>query len=595
MIKSKRSKISNRIELDKVVDNNLIKNKPAILRKQELVIPVILLGLFVLILSLSSVSAAFTDASCTTGDLQTTCNLNAGYTFSNGELINGTGNLIINSSGYITNTNNQTSVIINFSTITILSGGYIKGGNITIYTNNLTINSGGKIDVSGLGFQGGPSALSICKGYGPGAEAAGSQSGSAGYGGLGGVGFSGGFGLPYGSFLNPNDYGSGGNCGWTTQGGNGGGLIRIFATDTLTMNGNMNVSGTDGAPNDPNAQASGGGSGGSIYINTSSLIGNGSILAKGGAGGSGIYKGGGGAGGRVAISYLTSTFNPSPSNVQGGTGVSPAASGEAGTFILYNNTEAYIAGGWQTKIDDVNTTFHTTGGNTFIWNFMNVNITFNNVNQSLRNKTDLIFGNNVNINNMNLKCYGGNVTLNISAINLVIPSTAKIDLTGCGYEGPASVSFGTATNGLQHGSDGYGGPGKGALTGGAGGGGYGGAGGAGNTAAGGSVYGTAAGPLDWGSTGGYGYLIASDPPAIGGGLIKIITSGTLTLNGTLQSGGTNGFTSCGNAAASGGGSGGGIFINASILAGNVTLINASGGRGGRQPPPSVQRRSSRSS
>ena len=105
----------------------------------------------------------------------------------------------------MSNTNNQTSVVLNFSTITILSGGYIKGGNITIYTNNLTVNSGGKIDVSGLGYQGGVSALSVCKGIGPGAEAAGSQSGSAGYGGLGGVGFNGGFGLPYGSFLNPNE------------------------------------------------------------------------------------------------------------------------------------------------------------------------------------------------------------------------------------------------------------------------------------------------------------------------------------------------------------------------------------------------------
>ncbi len=78
-----------------------------------------------------------------------------------------------------------------------------------------------------------------------------------------------------------------------------GGAIRLAINGTLTVGGSLTANGNDGQSG-PCGEASGGGSGGSIYVTTGTLTGSGVVSANGGDGGSG--------GGRIAVSYGTSTF-----------------------------------------------------------------------------------------------------------------------------------------------------------------------------------------------------------------------------------------------------------------------------------------------
>ncbi len=142
------------------------------------------------------------------------------------------------------------------------------------------------------------------------------------------------------------------------------------------------------------------------------------------------------------------------------------------------------------------------------------------------------------------------------------------------------------------------GPGKGYLSvngdsyGYSGGGGYGGNGG--NSAwgeysyqpgVGGSPYGSITEPTDPGSGGGSGRFGAAG--GVGGGAVKIVTAGTLTVNGAVSAVGGGG----GGNGASGSGSGGAIWIVAGVLAGSGTVTvnggsvawsySGGGGGGGR--------------
>ena len=70
---------------------------------------------------------------------------------------------------------------------------------------------------------------------------------------------------------------------------------------------------------------SGGGAGGSIYIDTDNFTGTGSLTADGGVGGSDGNDGGGGAGGRIAVYYNDIEFiDITSSSVTGGSATAPA-------------------------------------------------------------------------------------------------------------------------------------------------------------------------------------------------------------------------------------------------------------------------------
>lgn len=117
-----------------------------------------------------------------------------------------------------------------------------------------------------------------------------------------------------GNAFYPIEFGTGGGSTFQASGGAGGGAIHIVAKQNLILNGIISANGESCTTLKVNAasnRASGGGAGGSIWIEIPQgyLTGNGKIATDGGSGC--ISGGGGGSGGRVAIYTLeanTSNF-----------------------------------------------------------------------------------------------------------------------------------------------------------------------------------------------------------------------------------------------------------------------------------------------
>ena len=197
----------------------------------------------------------------------------------------------------------------------------IKGG-LNITTSTMVITRSGRIDGEGTGFDEneGPGSFSGQWGFYPGGS----------HGGRGGKQLNLKFGTqgqPYGSYKYPLGQGSGGDKGYSSHGkafgGRGGGALTVTATESLRIDGTILMDGTQGweATNQPNDYASGGGSGGSIWITTSSFAGTGTIQANGGLASKGRpssegtnpeqdvnYHGGGGGGGRIAVHCVSGGF-----------------------------------------------------------------------------------------------------------------------------------------------------------------------------------------------------------------------------------------------------------------------------------------------
>ncbi len=240
---------------------------------------------------------------------------------------------LVISNATLTATNWTTA--IQAATVTIRAGGVITCSgpfvNAPAMTNrvymscsNLTIDAGGKIDVSGKGYAGGiqnPNG----PGFGPGGGNVGHPGGGGGHGGYGG--YEGGNGHRWGGVMYdvpnaPLQPGSGGGgYSWDGSGGNGGGAVRIDAIDRVTVNGSILA---DGAAT---GNRVGSGSGGSVYITCRLFSGTtGLIRADGGsATGSGCGSGGGG---RIAISNDVAAQAEEPAS-----GVRFSASGGACTSV----------------------------------------------------------------------------------------------------------------------------------------------------------------------------------------------------------------------------------------------------------------------
>jgi hypothetical protein len=125
--------------------------------------------------------------------------------------------------------------------------------NLTV-SGNLTVDLGGTVTVSGLGYGGGT---------GPGAGQSlggnGQAGGGGGYGGYGGSSTGAGGGS-YGSLTGPTDWGSGGGNVCSASGGRGGGAMQLTVGGTLTVNGQILAVGLNGAYGcDSSAETSGGG------------------------------------------------------------------------------------------------------------------------------------------------------------------------------------------------------------------------------------------------------------------------------------------------------------------------------------------------
>ena len=154
------------------------------------------------------------------------------------------------------------------------------------------------------------------------------------------------------------------------------------------------------------------------------------------------------------------------------------------------------------------------------------------------------------------------------AQNVLVDATSRIDVTGKGYH------------------PGFSGPGAGASLVGtiwddwAGGGGYGGWGATSSVGlAGGAPYGSITQPTDWGSDGG-SCPSHNATGGSGGGAVRLLVGGTLTVSGQILARGTGDATAPGGAGDGeiGGGSGGSIWLTVTTLAGQGT-ISADGGNG----------------
>ncbi len=212
----------------------------------------------------------------------------------------------------------------------------------TVSASDVFVSTGAAIHADGCGFPGGspgvpPHPLTNGPGYATGPNYA----AGAGFGGRGGKGVLG-VGVPgvaYGSndayctYTTPTFAGSGGGPNPANPGGAGGGVVRLLVTNgTLTVNGRVSADGANGAAGNTDT---GGGSGGSVYITAHTVAGAGYIQAEGGDGQL-TNRGGAGAGGRVAVYYVSCPFIAGGTlSVAPGSGCTDGADYPAGTGSVY--------------------------------------------------------------------------------------------------------------------------------------------------------------------------------------------------------------------------------------------------------------------
>ena len=149
--------------------------------------------------------------------------------------------------------------------------------------------------------------------------------------------------LTFDNFRDPQRPGGGGSgrIGSDEVGFNGGGLVRMVA-GSFVLEGLIDVQGA-GSQLPESDSPGGGGAGGGVFVQVTSLLGSGEINADGGAG-NGTVGSGGGGGGRIAIYYASQAFFGSV-HAHGGSLVPfverPASVGGAGTVFWKAGSQAY--------------------------------------------------------------------------------------------------------------------------------------------------------------------------------------------------------------------------------------------------------------
>ncbi|MEA3515140.1 MAG: hypothetical protein U9R34_06685 [Nanoarchaeota archaeon] len=534
-----------------------------------------------------------------------------------GTMLNVTNSIIINSSQSSTNYDcvyvqdggtlildvpfevNNEMIVYNGGTVTHSSNTNAQVNWLNMTVANLTIESGGSIDVTKKGYS---------NSNGPGQGIDGSYPGGGGYGGNGGDGSGTAVGgSSYGSLTQPVDLGSGsgGNNVYNKYvDGHGGGAVKLDVSGTLIIDGSIIANGGKGYT-PANWGVTSGGSGGSIWIDAGTLSGSGSIKSNGGSGGStGSQTGSGGGGGRIAIYFTSSSFS-GVTTVYGGSGTQYGGAGTIYTKQTGTNGDLLI--------DNNNHAGAITNLTVGTHNFDNFNITSQHFiipsstslniqnHANMHSGTKITASGTVSINTANILDsvnYDGlleattvnilstgtlthsansdskNYYLDITAENFTIESGGSINVTGKGYSN---------SNGPGQGTDGNT----------PGGGGYGGDGGDGSgTAFGGSSYGSLTHPADLGSgsggNSGYNYYFDGH----GGGAVKLDVSDTLIVEGSIIANGGTGYVPA-NYGTTSGGSGGSIWIDAGTFSGSGSIVSkggaggstsyqtASGGGGGR--------------
>ncbi len=220
-------------------------------------------------------------------------------------------------------------------------------------TGNLTVNSGGSVNVDGRGYP-------ENNGFGAGTPTSGAGGSYGGLGGTASYSASTTVAAIYGSSTAPTHLGSGGASGNSNSGlVYGGGAVKFSITGNMIINGSISANGTSANTNVANPE--GGGSGGSIYLIGQALSGSGTMSSIGGdsfSSGCCANKGGGGGGGRIAVYLTNNTNNAVVRSASGGFLSLPTYSGATGT--LYPPDQPTITTEDPTSIADTSVVGHGT-------------------------------------------------------------------------------------------------------------------------------------------------------------------------------------------------------------------------------------------
>ncbi|MGO8697669.1 MAG: beta strand repeat-containing protein [Limisphaerales bacterium] len=415
-----------------------------------------------------------------------------------------------------------------------------------VVSGNVTVQAGGGIvmdaEGSGTGVTGSGQSGHSPYGYATGGGGGHGGNGGNGQGALGGVTFD--------AVEDPTLPGSSGG----NDGGAGGGALSLRVTGVLDVDGVISANGADAVN-----EAGGGGSGGSIYLSATSLLGSGTISANGGA--ANLPNGGGGGGGRISLNYQSNLFAGEVTAI-GGAGYQ---AGGAGTIYL-NPAFPFtpLAGGVSFPRQVIVNNGGNSNGAATPLGEISKGIPANQIGESY----DLIISGAADVSptaswslrtllvETNSFISQSNISVNITVLsNALVQSNAAITADGQGWDGDTGPDPGTTASDDTSSGGGYGGMG-GASAG---------------AAAGGATNGSVQMPVGWGSGGGVlsGKMVQLSQ---GGGAISL-TAGTLTMDGTVSANGVDG-----TFPGAGGGAGGSVWLSAGTLAG-AGVVTANGGSG----------------
>ncbi|HPM42150.1 MAG TPA: hypothetical protein PLY45_06920, partial [bacterium] len=333
----------------------------------------------------------------------------------------------------------------------------------------------GKIDVSGKGYPGGTSGgtayglgesttvscsplASPCLtggylGYGAYGLYAGGGAGSGGAGGdgyaaAGGYGFGG---RAYSTAVNPAfepvKAGGGGGAdfeagdfGPAGKGGAGGGVVKIVVGGTLTMDGDVLANG-EAAVSDDAERPTGGGGGGSIWVDTVELAGSGKFEAKGGdsAPAEADYGAGGGGGGKISVTYHEGSGYSASGDASAAGGRSLAAEGaKGGDGAAGEIVFSKLAGARVTISSNTTISGAACAANSLDAVTINSGVTVT-VNCDPATYPDgwkvAVLTVNGTLTHLPFAVGGNQVGLAVTANDIAIGTTGKIDATGKGYAG----------------------------------------------------------------------------------------------------------------------------------------------------------------
>ena len=236
------------------------------------------------------------------------------------------------------------------NTLSMEGAGNFFGTNMNIQCTDMVIDNGATIHADGLGYRPeDPKTSTNNLGLGYTSDYGSSGGGHGGTSGKGaGTSFTG---QPYGHLFEPKELGSAGGGG-ADIGGQGGGRINIKVSSLIQIDGEIRSNGGDAKH-----VKGGGGSGGTVVIDTYGFRGMGNITSNGGSRASSGY-GGAGAGGRIAIYFRENVTYWGTYQCHGGYSTGSGESGGPGIVFIYNVKEnhstLYINNNNRQTTDDVN-------------------------------------------------------------------------------------------------------------------------------------------------------------------------------------------------------------------------------------------------